>query len=197
MTAAPELFPFFTSFEEVRKLYGEDGFNCIVMSADQFMPMLQKAKADIMGLVINPAGVNAAFPTKFLESFYASYKQGGKPGLQQNQLNAGDQLFLKNPSGEEVQAIETALISGGFHDPKIKSIYFKERLIKADEKNPQTNWFILIDASEKDTGIFERLSKLVQPAAGSKKIEFMFADSKLGQNITSTSKPIYVKSILN
>ncbi len=187
-----KLFPFFTSVEEVKKLYGEKGTNCVVLSMSQYMPMLLSAKKEITGIVVDPAGVDVPFPTQFLEGFVKAYKSP----LKQQQINSGESLYLRNPEGN-LQDMEAALISGGFHDPAINAIYLKERLETdhPEEKaeNQKVHWFILIDSDEKDTGIFTRLSTLIKPAANGKDIEFMFADTRLGQDIKRTSKPIYTK----
>ncbi len=186
------LFPFFTSVEEVKKLYGEKGTNCVVMSMDQYMPMLLKAKKDITGVVVDPAGADVPFPTEFIQNFLKAYRSP----LRQQEINSGQNLYLRNPEGD-LQDMEAALISGGFHDPAIEAIYLKERLEtdKPVEKpeDAKVHWFILVDAAEKDTGIFTRLSELIKPAAGGKDIEFMFADTKLGRDIKKTSQPIYTK----
>lgn len=184
-----KLFPFFTSIEELKKFYGGEAANCLVMSSEQIMPMLKNAKEDVIGLVIDPAGADMPFPTEFLEGFFERYRSP----LRQQALNKNSSLYLKDPTGD-LQDMEAALISGGFHDKAIKSIYLKERL---DTDKPEANavsWFILVDADEKDTGIFTRLSALVKPAAKDKDIEFMFADSNLGRSIMNNSKPIYVKA---
>lgn len=183
-----KLFPFFTSVEEVKKLYGDQGTNCLVMSVDQYMPMLLSAKNEITGIVVDPAGVDVPFPTDFLAGFVKAYRSP----LKQEEISRGQNVYLKNPEGN-LQDMEAALISGGFHDPEINEIYLKERLETENPEEGKTHWFILVDASEKDTGIFTRLSALVKPVAQGKDIEFMFADTKLGRDIKKTSQPIYVK----
>lgn len=183
-----KLFPFFTNMEQLKKLYGEEPVNCIVMSVDQYLPMLEKAKDEVIGIVVDPSGADTPFPTDFIKGFRENYRSPLRP----KNVHQGQSLFLQNPAGD-LQNMEAALISGGFHDKGIKAIYLKERV---EPENPdfKPTWFILVDAAEKDTTIFTRLTQIVKPAAGEREIEFMFADSKLGQDIARTSKPIYVKS---
>lgn len=52
----------------------------------------------------------------------------------------------------------------------------------------------LVDANEKDTGIFTRLTAAIRGVVKDQELEFMFSDSKLGQDIARTSKPIYVRA---
>lgn len=185
-----KLFPFFTSVQEVKNLYGDQGTNCLVMSVEQYMPMIMSARDEITGIVVDPAGVDVPFPTEFLMGFVKAYRSP----LKQQEIGKGQSVFLKNPEGD-LQDIEAALISGGFHDPEINAIYLKERLEEQNAPEGKTHWFILVDASQKDTGIFTRLSALLKPVIQGKDLEFMFADTKLGQDIKKTSQPIYVKMV--
>lgn len=185
-------FPFFTSLDEVKNTFGKDGVNCIVMGAEQYMPLIRNAKEDVDGIVIDPAGVNVRFPAEFLIGFADAYKSP----LHERTLKTNDSVYMKDPDGD-MQDIEAALISAGFHDKSINAIYIKERL--KDPKAPDTTWFILVDASEKDTGIFTRLSGAIKEAVKdkpemNKDIEFMFTDSKLGQDLAKSTKPIYVRA---
>lgn len=183
-----KLFPFFTNMEQLKKLYGQEPVNCIVMSVDQYLPMLEQAKDDVIGIVIDPAGCDTPFPTDFIKGFRENYRSPLRP----KNVHQGQSLFLQNPTGD-LQNMEAALISGGFHDKEINAIYLKER-VEPDKPDFKPTWFILVDSSEKDTTIFTRLTEIVRPAAEGREIEFMFADSKLGRDIASTSKPIYQKT---
>lgn len=192
--AGIKFFPFFTSAEEVKKMYqGKEGVNCLIMGLKQYLPMLQNAKKEISGIVVDPAGVDVPFPTDFIEGCVKVYRSP----LNQQEIRHGESIYLKNPEGD-LQNMEAALISAGFHEPAINAIYFKERLdTKSDPENPKNVWFILVDVDpeQKDTGIFARISGLIKPVAGNQDIEFMFADTKLGQDIKNTSKPIYTRMV--
>ena len=185
-------FPFFTSLDEMKNAFGNPGVNCMVLGAEQFMPMIRNAKDDVNGIVIDPAGVNIRFPADFLIGFNDAYKSP----LKERSLKQNDNVYMKDPTGN-LQNLEAALISAGFHEKAINAIYLKERL--KDPKKPETAWFILVDSDEKDTGIFTRISAAVKKAIENDKelnkdLEFMFTDSKLGQDIAKSTHPIYVRA---
>lgn len=187
-----KLFPFFTSVDEVKKLYGEKGTNCIVLGMVQYMPLLLSAKEEITGIVIDPKGADMPFPTQFLMEFVKDYRSNLKP----LKIGKDENLLLQDPKGN-LQDLEAALISYGFHDPAINAIYLKERVETSDpETKPEdvkTNWFIIVDVKERDTGVFQRISKVVQPLAQGHDIEFMFADTMIGNDVKKTTMPIYTK----
>lgn len=182
-----KMFPVFTSLEEMKNAFGDPGVNCMVMSSEQWMPMVKDAKGDVNGIVVDPNGVNIRFPADFLIGFKDAYRSP----LKERNIETNTNVFLKDPEGD-MQDIEAALISAGFHDSAINAIYIKERL--KDPESKETTWFILVDSKEKDTGIFTRLSAALKPVARDKDMEFMFSDSKLGQDIAKSSKPLYVRA---
>lgn len=187
-----KLFPFFTSVEEMKKLYGEKGVNCIVLGMVQYMPLLLSAKEEISGIVVDPCGVDMPFPTDLLMDFAKGVRSNLKPLTKAED----EKLLLQNPKGN-VQDLEAALISYGFHEPAIQALYLKERVETNDpEVQPEdakVNWFIIVDVVERDTSIFQRISKVVRPLAQGRDIEFMFADTKIGEDIKKTTMPIYTK----
>ncbi len=184
-----KMYPFFTSEAEVKKFFGDRKVKCLVMGSDQFVPMLEQSDSAIEGIVVDPAGVNFPFKSKLIIDLKKNYKSPVKPET----IKKGESVYLKNPEGDHNQ-LEAELISCGFHEPSIKSIYLKERLETANPEEGKTHWFILIDTDEKDTGLFKRISQQVRPYVEGKDLEFMFADSKLGQDIMKTSSPLYTKS---
>ena len=191
MTAASQdgtkMFPVFTSVAEMKNAFGEPGVNCLLLSSEQFLPMVRSAKGDVDGIVVDPAGVNVRFPSDFLIGFADAYKTP----LKQENLAQNSNVYLRDLTGDQ-QDLEAALISAGFHDKAINAIYMKERL--KDPNKPDTTLFILVDANEKDTGIFTRLTAAIRGVVKDQELEFMFSDSKLGQDIARTSKPIYVRA---
>lgn len=193
--AGVKFFPFFTSVEEVKKMYKDrdENVNCLIMGLKQYLPMLQNAKGEISGIVMDPAGVDVPFPTDFIEGCVKAYRSP----LRQQAIGPGQSVFLRDPEGN-LQDMEAALISSGFHEPAINAIYLKERLNpQSNPENPESTWFILVDVDpeNKDTGIFTRISGIIKPIAGDKDIEFMFGDTKLGRDIKNTSKPIYTRMV--
>lgn len=207
-------FPMFTSMEEVRNFYGKNPINCLILSIDQYLPFLQAAKEEpasadtqaeeakaegedkpvsrgIRGIVVDPAGADVPFETKFLEGVRQAYKRP----LQQNTIQKGDKIWLKNPeNGAAKDAMEAALISGGFHEPKVKAIYLKERM-ENPEKPEETHWFVVIDSDELDTGIFARIGELCRAAANGREVEFIFTNQGVAQKVAQSSKPIYTRAV--
>lgn len=187
-----KLFPFFTSVEEMKKLYGEKGVNCIVLGMVQYMPLLMSAKEEIYGIVIDPKGVDMPFPTDLLMEFAQKVRSNLKPILKSEK----EKLLLQDPKGN-LQDLEAALISYGFHEPAIQALYLKERLelnhSEDQPENAKANWFIIVDVAERDTGVFQRISDVVRPLAQGRDIEFTFADTEIGENVKKTTMPIYTK----
>lgn len=186
------LFPFFTSVEEMKKLYGEKGVNCLVLGMVQYMPLLMSAKEDIYGIVVDPKGVDMPFPTELLMDFAQKVRSNLKPILKSD----NEKILLQDPKGN-LQDLEAALISYGFHEPAIKALYLKERIetngSQDQPENAKANWFIIVDVAERDTGIFQRISEVVRPLAQGRDIEFTFADTAIGEDIKKTTMPIYTK----
>lgn len=176
----------------MKKLYGEKGVNCIVLGMVQYMPLLMSAKEEIGGIVIDPKGVDMPFPTELLMEFAQKVRSNLKPILKSDQ----EKILLQDPKGN-LQDLEAALISYGFHEPAIKALYLKERLeVNHPEDNAEeakTNWFIIVDVVERDTSIFQRIAEVVRPLAQGRDIEFMFADTEIGEDIKKTTMPIYTK----
>ncbi len=185
-----KMYPFFTSEEEVKKFFGDRKVKCLVMGSDQFVPLLEQSDKSIDGIVVDPAGVNFPFKAQLIIDLKKHYKSPVKPET----IKKGESVYLKNPEGDHNQ-LEAELISCGFHEPSIKALYLKERLETENPEEGKTHWFILVDTDLKDTGLFERISKQVRPYVEGKDLEFMFADSKLGQDIMKTTRPLYTKAL--
>lgn len=179
------MFPFFTSMDEVRKLYKEGPANCLILTLKQYLPFIEAAGEDIVGAVINPAGLNVVFPSEFLKGIN---KADTKP-LNQHTIRKGDKVHVKNLD-KNYQDLEAALISAGFHNKPIRAIYIKERM--DDPGNPEkTHWFVVVDSDELDTTLFQNIGAACKDVMHGKEMEFMFTDQKLGADIARTSKPIY------
>lgn len=182
-----KFYPFFTNMDQVKGLYKEEPINCLVLTLQQYLPFLLAAKGDIEGIVVDPAGANVVFPTNFVEGI----AKASRKNLNQTMIRKGEKIHLKNLT-DEYQDLEAALISAGFHEKGVKNIYIKERM--DDPAAPEkTHWFVLVDADDLDTGIFNRIGAACKEVMHGKDMEFMFTNQKLGQDIAKTSKPIYTR----
>lgn len=186
-------FPMFTSTEEGRKVYSDKNVFFLPMLFGQYMPILDAHKEKANGIVINPKGANVPLRYDLLKGIADSAaKRSQKTSLNMNSIKKGQKIHLRNPQGN-IDDLEAALISGGFHEEGINRIFLKERVV--DPEHPdQTHWFIVVDAAENNPDIFKRLAEMAKDVTHGKEMEFMFASQKLGQDIANSSRPVYEKA---
>lgn len=190
-------FPVFSTPQQARNFYKEQEVMLIPLAFRQYMPMIEAAKDEVEGLVVDPAGANVPFKYPLLKGMMDSMRKNqpkADPNRRVNpaRINRGQKIHLRNPEGR-FNDLEAALISSGFHEQHINKIFLKERLPDLD-KPEETHWFVVVDSSENDPKIFERIAELCKDALHGKEMEFIFTNQKLGKDIAASSKPLYEKS---
>ena len=160
---------------------------CLPLTFRQLMPLVIQAKDEVDGIVINPKHANIPFRYQMLKGMYDTVNKKVNPTT----IRKGEKVHLKNPE-TNYNDLEAALISSGFHEEHINKIFLKERI--PDLEHPeQTHWFVVIDTSDPDPKVFERIADLCKDALHGIGLEFMFTNQKLGQDIANSSRPIYEK----
>lgn len=181
-TDGRKLFPFFTSKEEWEKWAPSKQAKMIALSFDQYMPVIEMAKDQVEGIVIDPMGSNVPLKSPFLVQLF---KQPRKVNIEPTKIQKGEKVTLKNP--EKVQDLVDALCKYGKEHDNIYSIYFKERTVQ----DKPSHWFIIVDMEKEDPKFFQDMAHACARHSHGKHFEFLFANSPLGKEIVAKNEPIY------
>lgn len=184
-TDKQRFFPFFTSKEESEKWAGSKNGKMLLLTFDQYIPIVEMAQKDIAGIVVDPYGINTPFQTPFLLGLKDHPRH---TGLKETQILKGEKVSLRTP--KNVDDLKEILIKYGKEHANVRSIYFKERIV---EDKP-THWFIVVDLEEEDPRYLQEMAHYCARCSHGKQFEFMFASMKLSQEIMEKNTPIYLKT---
>lgn len=185
-TDQKRFFPMFTSHEESEKWAGSKNGKLLLLSFDQYIPIVEMAKNEIAGIVVDPYGFNTPFQTPFLLELK---NQPRHTGLKETKIDKGERVSLRTPSSQ-VDDLRDVLRNYGRRHDFVKAIYFKERIV---EDRP-SHWFIIVDMTKEDPKFFQEMAHFCASCSHGKQFEFMFASMKLAQEIIANNEPIYVKT---
>lgn len=175
-------FPFFTDLEEVNAWKANQ--QTLLLSFEQWIRFTDMAKNQVKGVIINP--MSEQFP--IVQELIQNLKQVHQSQVSQNHLKAGEKIHLMDPS-LDIQEMKTIIQHICSEMEDIQSVYVKERFVE----NQGSHWFILVDSKKEDPLYFEKIGQSLIGHTHQKKIEFMFANTPLAEEIIKKSQPIYEK----
>ena len=175
-------FPMFTSLEELQEWKPKQ--QSLLLSFEQWISFTDMAQNQVEGIILNPCSEQIPLTKAFLQKL----KTKQKSILSENTLQAGQKLHLMEPQTDIQQMIES-IQKTCQNIPSIQSVYIKERF----EEGKDSHWFILIKSQDAQTSYFEQIGRNLQGKTAGKKLEFMFANTSLAEQIIQRTNPIYEK----
>jgi hypothetical protein len=182
-------FPMFSDAQSLQDWNADPSIRSLILTFDQLMPFVRMSKDQVKGIVLNPATDNVPLEGEFLIGAADAAK---KSRLQPNKLEKGARVYVREPI-EDVTDLRMALSAVGEMTPEINAIYLKERINQEDPENLNPHWFVIVDSASDDTKLFEKIGTACRRFMHGKEMEFLFASTKLAQNIIEGNTPVYQK----
>ena len=175
-------FPFFTDLEEVQAWKVNQ--QTLLLSFEQWIRFTDMAQNQVKGVIINP--MSEQFP--IVQELIQNLKQVHQSQVSQNHLQAGEKIHLMEPS-LDIQEMKAIIQKECSEIEEIQTVYIKERFVE----NQGSHWFILVDSKKEDPIYFEKIGQSLVGHTHQKKMEFMFANTPLAEQIIQKTQPIYEK----